>query len=88
MPKSVRYLTKFYSHYLSQSFNYRQVHKADSTMKATFHKFVVRILEDGRYAFFRPVKGAHYRLYFLNFAHPKCVEKYIIQTIKEAEQKN
>ncbi|PAV92248.1 hypothetical protein WR25_09016 [Diploscapter pachys] len=48
-----------------------EVHKADSTMKATFHKFIIRILEDGRYAFFRPVKGAHYRLYFLNFAHPK-----------------
>ncbi|PAV78598.1 hypothetical protein WR25_09589 [Diploscapter pachys] len=47
-------------------------------MKETFRQFLSRLLDDGRYGIFRPVKGGHYRLFFLNLENKKCLEKYVL----------
>ncbi|KAK6751873.1 hypothetical protein RB195_003350 [Necator americanus] len=53
-----------------------EVHRWDEdVMKERFRDFLFKILEENRYAFFRPVQGNHLRLYFLNFADKHCVSK-------------
>ncbi|CAJ0606344.1 unnamed protein product [Cylicocyclus nassatus] len=55
-----------------------EVHRPDEEQKELFRKFVLRILKDKRYAFFRPVQGRHMRLYFLNYSEEHCVSKYML----------
>ncbi|EYC11327.1 hypothetical protein Y032_0051g2146 [Ancylostoma ceylanicum] len=59
-----------------------EVHYPDDAKKKMFHAFIFEILRGNRYAFFRPVQGAHMRLYFLNFSDKHCVSKYIFRKTK------
>ncbi|CAJ0607553.1 unnamed protein product [Cylicocyclus nassatus] len=56
-----------------------EVHWPNDARKKLFRDFILKILEDNRYAFFRPVQARHMRLYFLNFSDRHCVSKYIFR---------
>ncbi|CAI2351110.1 unnamed protein product [Caenorhabditis sp. 36 PRJEB53466] len=54
-----------------------EVHSPDGQKKKQFREFMTRIFSDEKYAFFRPVRASHFRLYFVNFKDPKCTNAYI-----------
>ncbi|CAB00870.3 Methyltransferase FkbM domain-containing protein [Caenorhabditis elegans] len=54
-----------------------EVHLPTLRQQQEFKEFIVRIYNDKRYAFFRPVRGNHIRLYFVNFKDPICAKKFI-----------
>ncbi|CAO4374909.1 unnamed protein product [Caenorhabditis nigoni] len=54
-----------------------EFHLPNAIRKHQFKKFITRIFNDQRYAFFRPVRGNHIRLYFVNFMNPDCTKKFI-----------
>ncbi|CAL2041231.1 unnamed protein product [Caenorhabditis brenneri] len=54
-----------------------EFHLPNADRKRQFKKFITRIYQDRRYAFFRPVRGSHIRLYFVNFADLSCTRKFI-----------
>ncbi|CAD6193411.1 unnamed protein product [Caenorhabditis auriculariae] len=55
-----------------------EVHNPTDEQKKLFHEFTLRILRDGRYAFFRPVQASHIRLFYVNFDDQRCAKKYIL----------
>ncbi|CAJ0606206.1 unnamed protein product [Cylicocyclus nassatus] len=58
-----------------------QIHSPNEEKKELFKNFIFKLLEDNRYAFFRPVQTKHLRLYFLNFSDKQCVNKYLFKTV-------
>lgn len=54
-----------------------EMHLPNAARKHQFKEFIKRIYQDQRYAFFRPVRGSHIRLYFVNFKDPLCTKKFI-----------
>ncbi|EFO92201.1 hypothetical protein CRE_10888 [Caenorhabditis remanei] len=54
-----------------------EMHLPDAIRKKQFKNFITRIYEDQRYAFFRPIRGNHIRLFFVNFRDPICAKKFI-----------
>uniref|UniRef100_A0A1I7UNF7 Methyltransf_21 domain-containing protein n=1 Tax=Caenorhabditis tropicalis TaxID=1561998 RepID=A0A1I7UNF7_9PELO len=54
-----------------------EMHLPTANQKYQFKKFMIRIYQEQRYAFFRPVRGSHIRLYFVNFKDPSCTKKFI-----------
>ncbi|CAB3406496.1 unnamed protein product [Caenorhabditis bovis] len=56
-----------------------EMHEPNDARKSAIQSFLIRLFDDARFAFFRPVQATHLRLFFVNFADRACVAKYLQQ---------
>ncbi|VDO74378.1 unnamed protein product [Heligmosomoides polygyrus] len=56
-----------------------EIHMPDDRKKEMFREFIFTLLRESRYVMLRAIRVDHYRMYFLNFANPYCVSRYVLE---------